>query len=317
MSRYIRIPITFCILLFLSSSLFAQEKPDKKENISDKVHIETTDGNDFVGKIIFEDTNIIKLSTEKLGDISIKKVDISKREVYLETKKSGKDYWFPNSNSTRYLFAPNAYALKKGEGYYQNTWVFMNQVSYGFTDKFTVGLGTVPLFLFGSGIGNYTPMWITPKYTFGSQEKKNNAAVGVFYFFFPFAGISEDSPLSAGIAYGTGTIGDRNNNLSFGLGYGFGRYSENGQKKTSFAKRPTLNLSGMYRVGKRSYIVSENWLVTTGEFNAGVFTGAYRYSGKNVSVDIGLVAIATEEYTGIASPWLGILIPFSKKQSKK
>lgn len=309
------------LTIFLAAFLFiltiSQAQKEKGENSGKKasIHIETNDGNDFVGKIISEDSKTIKVSTDKLGEITINKSDIKKREDLSQDQIIGNEFWFANANSTRYLFAPNAYALKKGEGYYQNTWVFMNQVSYGFTDKFTVGLGTVPLFLFGNSIARATPFWITPKYTFGNQQANKNAAAGVFYFFFPFAG-ADEGPVSAGIVYGTGTIGNRNSNLSFGLGYGFGRSRLGGATTTAFAKYPTLNLSGMYRFSKSSYFVSENWLVTTGDFSAGLLSAAYRYCGKSFSIDIGLVGLASEDYTGVAAPWLGVLIPFSRAKSK-
>lgn len=312
-----RTAISISIVFFILCSAFSQKETKIETIQKGAVHIETIDGNDFIGKIITEDATTVKLSTDKFGEITIRKSEIKKRDQLSDGSIVGNEYWYANPNSTRYLFAPNAYALKKGEGYYQNTWVFMNQVSYGFTDKFTVGLGTVPLFIFGNSLARYSPFWVTPKYTFGGQQMNRNVAAGVFYFFFPFAGREENGPTSAGIVYSTGTIGNRNNNLSFGLGYGFGRYTEAGVVKTSFARYPTFNLSGMYRVAKRSYIVSENWFLTTGEYSAGFITGAYRYSGKSVSIDIGLVAIASEEYTGVISPWLGVLIPFTVKGARR
>ena len=308
-----RLTLVFTALLFFVVTVTAQKDQTEKSVKKELTHIETIDGNDFIGKITSEDEQVVKMSTEKFGEISISKADIKRRELVGKEQLVDNNYWFANSNSTRYLFAPNAYALKKGEGYYQNTWVFMNQVSYGFTDKFTVGMGTIPLFLFGSGIARATPFWITPKYTFGGQQANKNVAAGVFYFFFPFAGADEGT-LSAGIAYGSGTIGNRNSNLSFGLGYGFARSRFGGVSETVFAKYPTLNLSGMYRLSKSGYLVSENWFVSSGEFNVGLFSGAYRYCGKNFSIDLGLVGIASEDYIGPIAPWLGILIPFSRKK---
>jgi len=306
------------LLLFFSVGIFAQVKKQDKKLGQDKVHVETIEGNDFIGKVISEDRESIKLKTDNLGEISIRKSDIKKREAVSEGQIVGNEYWFSNPNSTRYLFAPNAYALKKGEGYYQNTWVFMNQVSYGFTNKFTLGLGTVPLFLFGSGTGaEITPFWITPKYTFGGQDANSNVSAGIFYFFFPFARRDAGGALSAGIAYANGTIGDRNRNLSFGLGYGFSRNGNLAVARTSFAKYPTFNLSGMYRVSKKGYFISENWFLSSGDFNLGILTAAYRHVGKSMSIDMGLVGIASGDYTGPIAPWLGVLIPFSVKSATK
>jgi hypothetical protein len=49
--------------------------------------------------------------------------------------------------------------MNKGEGYYHNFMVFINQATYGVTDNISIGGGLVPLFLFGG----LTPVWITPK----------------------------------------------------------------------------------------------------------------------------------------------------------
>lgn len=49
----------------------------------------------------------------------------------------------------------------------------------------------------------------------------------------------------------------------------------------------------MYRLGKRSYFVTENWFAFFGdgnfEGNLSILSAAYRYAGKNISLDLGLV----------------------------
>jgi len=56
--------------------------------------------------------------------------------------------------------------LHKGEGYYQNIWVFWNQASFGVTENFSLGFGIIPLFLFGGEAGQYSPIWVVPKLSY-------------------------------------------------------------------------------------------------------------------------------------------------------
>lgn len=308
---------TILLILFFFNMLNAQKPSIPKElKLGSSIHIETNDGNDFMGTLIFMDSVLVRIKTEKLGELSIKKIDIKVIESIQEIQVHGGAYWYENPNAGRYLFAPSAYNLKEGEGYYQNIWVFMNQVSYGFTDHFTCGLGIVPLFLFGRESAQYSPMWVTPKFLFGNGERKFNFSVGAIAFFVPFGG--DETRGTAGILYGLGTYGNRNNNLSIGLGWGFARSQGDGL----WGKRPTINISGMYRLSKSSYLVTENWFTAFGEgdfvSNVNVISGAYRYAGKHASIDLGLFSPISNENEGFfALPWLGVTLPFGKSLSKK
>ena len=308
---------TILLILFFYTILNAQIPSIPKElKLGSSIHIETIDGNDFMGTLIYTDSVLVRIKTEKLGELSIKKIDIKVIESIQEIQVHGGAYWYENPNAGRYLFAPSAYNLREGEGYYQNIWVFMNQVSYGFTDYFTCGIGIVPLFLFGSESAQYSPMWVTPKFMFGKGDRKFNFSAGAIAFFVPFGG--DETRGTAGILYGLGTYGNRNNNLSIGLGWGFARSQGDGL----WGKRPTVNISGMYRLSKSSYLVTENWFTAFGEgdfvSNVNVISGAYRYAGKHASIDLGLFSPISYENDGFfALPWLGVTLPFGKSLRKK
>lgn len=323
MKKGIKIMLMFCLCATFFSPIVAQTtkqpKSESKSASSTIFHVETNDGNDYDGQKISEDENIVKLNTSKLGEITIRKSDIKKIEIINDNRFLDGEYLFENPNSTRYLFAPSAYALKEGEGYYQNSSVIFNQVSMGFTDKLTIGVGTVPTFLFVKDGLEFTPFWITPKYSFGSQEKNINFAIGGIYMTFPF--IDKNTffnPGGFGILYGTGTVGNKDNNLSVGLGWGFNHkfgQLDQSEKRAQFGKTPTLNVSGMYRFSKRGYIVSENWLVSAGKESLAIVSAAYRFAGKNISVDLGAVSFVTGDFTEqpLVGPWLGVVIPFTTK----
>ncbi len=282
------------IILFLM--LFSLIKLVNAQNTGDTtlVKIETTDGNEFMGQVVNEDDNKIVIKTEKLGEITIPKTDIKRREtVQVQQIKEGK-YWFPNPQSTRYFWSPNGYGLKKGEGYYQNIWVLWNQFSYGVTDYFSVGGGIIPLFLFG---GAPTPVFATMKFSIPVEENKVNIAAGAI------AGtILGESETGFGIVYGLSTFGSPDANVTFGLGYGFAG--------GEWAKAPMVNFNGMFRVSSRGYFITENYLLSGGGETILLISLGGRSIIKKAALDYGLVFPVADIGQFIAIPWLGFTIPF-------
>ena len=192
-----------------------------------------SDGNEFIGVILEQSADKIKLKTDKLGEISILRSDIKKITQLSSTQSKKGTYWLDNPQSTRYFWTPNAYSLKEGEGYYQNVWIFFNQAVYGFTDHFSGAIGTVPMFLFG---GTSTPAWFTLKYSVPVVKDKFNLGAGLL------AGtVIGESNSNFGIFYGISTFGTKDNNVNIGLGWGFAG--------GEIAKNPTVNISGMFRTG--------------------------------------------------------------------
>ncbi|MBK8621329.1 MAG: hypothetical protein IPN79_06095 [Saprospiraceae bacterium] len=125
------------------------------------------------------------------------------------------------------------------EGYYQNAWILFNQVSYGFSDYFSMGVGTIPTFLFGAG-GDFLPVWITPKFNMPYQNGKGAFGVGSILL-----GVMGDDDVSTGVGlvYGTNTFGTRDKQLTLGIGFG---YDTDG----GFSRYPVFNASGLIRTGK-------------------------------------------------------------------
>lgn len=80
------------------------------------------------------------VETKNLGVLSLKNSRIKSFKEIKEVSFNDKgQVWFRNPNATRYLFAPSAIPLKKGEGYYQNFYILGNAVNYGITDNFSLG----------------------------------------------------------------------------------------------------------------------------------------------------------------------------------
>lgn len=290
------IPKKNCLVLFFSlllllcvnTALFAQPSE------GDKVRIETVDGNTFTGTVLSVDNEKVVLDVEGVGEMSINRSRIRSITVLDPDRFRNGRYWEANPQSTRYFYAPNAFGLKKGKGYYQNAWIFFNNVNYGVTDNFSIGGGTVPLFLFGGGT---TPVWLSPKVSLPlGTEKLNVAAGGVFG-----TAIGSNGGGSAGILYGNATYGSPDKNVTFGLGYGFA--------EGEISSSPLVNLSGIYRVGFRSYLLTEIYFIPNIE-GSGVGLFGYRWAPENFAVDFGLITPLSDTGGFIGIPWLGVTIPF-------
>jgi len=280
----------FTFLISISISTHAQNSQD-----SIKYQIETVDGNEYIGIILDQTPEVVRIKTEKLGEISIPQSEIKKISQLTAVKAKDGSYWLDNPQSTRYFWSPNGYNLKQGEGYYQNVWILFNQAVYGITNHFSAGIGTVPLFLFG---GTSTPAWITAKFSVPVIENKFNLGAGAL-----MGTVIGEENTGFGILYGLTTFGSKDKNLNIGLGWGFA--------DGEMARNPTVNISGMIRTGAKGYFITENYFIgTPDEFVVMMMLGGRRII-KHTGLDFGAVIPIAEDMDGfVAIPWLGLTIPF-------
>ena len=96
-------------------------------------------------------------------------------------------------------------------------------------------------------------------------------------------------------------MGNRDHNVTVGLGYG---YADGG-----FASRPAINVSGMTRVGQKTYLITENYFFP-GVDDANLISLGVRWAPENFAVDFGLVRPLTAADGVIGLPWLGVTLPF-------
>ena len=290
--------LSLCTLfvIFLISLPILSNCQNSQDSI--KYQIETIDGNEYIGIILNQTPEAIRIKTDKLGEISIPQSEVKKITQLSATKSKDGTYWLDNPQETRYFWAPNGYNLKKGEGYYQNVWVLFNQAVYGITNHFSAGIGTVPLFLFASP---YTPAWITAKFSVPIVENKFNLGVGAL-----MGTVIGESNTGFGILYGITTFGSKDKNLNIGLGWGYagGRMASN----------PTVNISGMIRTGPRGYFITENYFIGTPDNFMVLMSLGGRRIIKHTGLDFGaFIPIGGDIGSFVAIPWLGLTIPFGTK----
>lgn len=290
MNKQLFIPILFCFLCVGSvNGLQAQDQRDYYKVI-------TVQNQTFVGELIFEDDEKITLRTESLNRLTILRENIKRIEKINADRIRNGEYWFENPQSTRYFFTPNAIGLRKGRGYYQNTWVLFNNVNYGISDSFSIGGGVIPLFLFGTG---ETPMWLLPKVSVPVVADKFYIGGGAM-----IGGIVGESTEAVGVLYGVATVGNRDKNLSVSLGYGY--------VGSDISNTPVVNISGLIRTGRKFYLLSENYFVP-GVDESGIASVGLRWAPESFALDFGLFRPLVDAGSLIGIPWLGVTIPFGNK----
>jgi hypothetical protein len=290
MKNIVSVLVFFVLVILTPSFSFAQNQQDSAKN-----RIETIDGNEYIGIILEQTSEKIRLKTDNLGEITISAFEIKRITPITHILAKDGTFWLDNPQATRYFWAPNGYNLKKGEGYYQNVWILFNQAVYGLTDHFSAGVGMVPLFLFA---GAATPAWITAKFSIPVIENKFNLGAGALV-----GTVIGEENTGFGILYGLTTIGSKDQNLNIGMGWGFAG--------GEMAKNPTVNIGAMIRTGPKGYFITENYFIgTPDEFVVLMMVGGRRII-KRTGLDFGAVIPIAEDMGGfLAIPWLGFTIPF-------
>jgi len=301
-------------LLFFNNSkiLLAQEKVHEVIIQSDTIQyyeIKLNDGTELKGTIKKQDSKLA-ITTQNLGVVLI---DIDKIHSIksLQATDMNSKYWFKNPRDTRYLFSPSAFNLQKGEKYYQNTYIALNSMDFGITNHFSVGVGLEIFSTFVSlSQGQFMPIfYITPK--IATQIKPNwGVGAGVIYASIPNF---SDERMGLGLAYAVNTLGNREHNLTLGIGFPFIRAEGLEQ---NLSQRPVFTLSGMTRISHKMALVSENWFLPISEMDRasnyyGFWTYGMRFLGQKISIDLAFINnrdIAQGIFIGI--PYLDFAVKF-------
>ncbi|MES2795071.1 MAG: hypothetical protein V4683_03840 [Bacteroidota bacterium] len=314
------------IILFASLSSFGQDST-KVDYFKPKMYsIETKDGAIIIGTVVSEDQKHIVLQTKSMGLVTIEIVNIKLKKEIFETSFKKGEYWFENPNGTRYIIGPSAFTLKKGEGYYQNLYLFGQSVNVGITDHITIGGGTeIASLLFAQEAPKI--LFLTPKVGFDVSPKFKMGVGALYVHVASFD--SNDDRTNLGIIYGLGTIGNLDNNFTLGVGWGFhhSKYIDYSTQLTEIDKgvsaKPIITLSGMTRLSKRFGLVTENWIfpISSQEYDLNgsisntkydykaFFSYGCRFMGERMAVDFGFLN-NSELDAGIGIPYIDFVVKF-------
>jgi hypothetical protein len=192
-------------------------------------------------------------------------------------------------NRYRYLYSPSGFMLSQWEGYVSQTELIGTTVSLGVTDWLTLQVGTIlpwlvyrpksaPI-LFGAKVGGGLTDWLHVALTCTGLEMQSN-----------------DSYPAVGVAFATVTLGSEDLNLGVSVGKPFAISTGTKHLGSAFG-----SVSGVWRLANSIALVSENWLFPAGGENHWLATGAVRFIGDSLGVDVGLIKV---QGLGLPLPWL-------------
>ena len=233
--------------------------------------IRLRDGSSIVGRVTEVGPDTVRF-VAKAGTLSLARADIVEvREVETSALRQG-EVWPANPNATRLLFAPTGRMLAKGEGYFNDTYLFLVSVQGGLTSRFTLGGGmsVLPLDDFTDNA-----LFITPKIGVFASPKFNLAIGGLAGFVGGF--VDDDVNSSFGIVYAVGTAGSTDASISFGTGFAYAG--------GSFADYPVAMLGGEKRLARRVSFITENYVIPNDDVNSLISYGL-RFFGEKLSADL-------------------------------
>jgi hypothetical protein len=278
-SRRVRLIIMIAAFLGVTTSLAGEVFPAQGDDIQDDLRIPDSD---YVQIVVTKERSsllgrIVKIGEKEVEfetDLGVVEIPIAEIKKIKEIPRSGieeGEYWFPEPNPTRLLFAPTARNLRKGSGYFCDYYVLIPGVAYGITDFFSIG-GGVSLFP-GFGLSEQL-FYFTPK--LGLKAGGNlHLSVGTLVVGVP----DGDENRLGGILYGVGTVGPTEGSLTVGLGYGF--------VDSDLADKPMILVGGSRRLSRKIAILSENWIMP--EVDTPIVSLGLRFLEKSLSADMALI----------------------------
>lgn len=226
-------------------------------------------GSELVGKVLSVDSASVRFES----DLGISTIALSAILSFKEEQPGyvyQGQYFYPNPNETRLVFAPTGRMLRQGEGYFTDFWIFFPAFAVGVTSRVTLG-GGMSIFP-GAGIDEQL-LFFTPKVGI-IRGPRFNAAVGALAMSIPeiFDG---DGRTSSGILYGVGTWGSSDHSLTGGLGYGY--------VDDDLADRPVVMLGGETRLSPNFSLTTENYIFPG---DVSLISGGIRFMSRRISVDL-------------------------------
>jgi hypothetical protein len=295
----------------MASPLSAQIKKEKqKKETAKQVHVDLKDGKQIEGKLI-----------ERIGDTVVVESDTLIARIHIRNIKNIQELNNENTNWNKFLynenkhaphgfFAPTGFGLRKGEGYYKNFYLFMNHLNYGFTDNFSLEFSTETLSLLtsGSGTSPFQVIYLVPKLSY-SVAKDVNLGLGM-YIARLGSDISSSNSSTFGVPFGVTTFGNRDNNLSIGVGTLL--FAPSANEGNIFV----FSLSGQLRLAKNFGLVTENYLFKSSAFGGNssfpLSSIGMRYMSNSFSFDLGISFNLGQD--NFRFPVLGFSVPFGHKK---
>jgi hypothetical protein len=274
------------ISLLLSNTLHAQKKITDLNDVNfaiNEYYLVTLEDNTFIfgvfreriGDQIFFQTNYYSTLIADINDIEFV------QKVSEENVLHGK-YVPTNVHFNRYFFAQTAFNIPK-HSVNLSTYTLLSAIEYGITDHVSIAAGASLISIFNQEFGN-THLISTKVGGFAISETVTMGATG-------FYGVFENK--THRMASFIWTLGNRNENLTFGLGYYNLTKNVNSRMPITnilVSERKTftsglITLSGMTRISKKTFLMTENWIRRSPELPS-IYSLGLRLAGSKFMFDI-------------------------------
>jgi hypothetical protein len=297
-STFLKIVLSVTIALTLLKTS-AQNSNSESTNDSTLVYkIDSTkilaeiilkDGNIIRGNIVKQSTDSVSINSSILGLLNLSRYQILSIK-YFNPQNKGNQQVYSNLAS-RYFFSPSAINMKKGDGYYQNTWFSFHSFNYAVSDYVTLG-GGFEMFslLLGRPI-----ITLTPKVSF-PINKNWHVGAGVLYLNMLGSGVSSSGLTTV---YGNITYGNNKSNISINAG-----------TSLDYPGKPVLTINGFHQISPKFGFMTENWLIPTNESYYNIYTLGGRIIGRKNCFDFGLITNPDIAKFIIGIPFLSYTLKF-------
>jgi len=200
--------IAFSFMVFLSTvNLFAQENTYYSD--SSKYLVTKTDGTQYIGYILADDGREVLILTDNLGKIYIPKSSINSiKPIDPKSHYQGGLFVGEGVFTTRYHFTTNSFPIKRGE-HYAVINLYGPEVHFSVTDRFSVGVMATWI---------ASPIALALKYSIPTKNEKLNFGLGTLI---GSSGYLNQGRGFGGLHWAMATYGDRRNNITLSLGYGY------------------------------------------------------------------------------------------------
>jgi hypothetical protein len=289
---------TILIVLFFSNLTFSQSYFQKDSTSKQPVfEIVLKDGSKINGKILKQENGVVQIMTKNLGTVELKQENITSMNQLDEgtiptTNDKG---WTENPSPVSYFVSPSAQTLSKGQIELRNIWVVYNEVMFGVSDNFNVGVGIVPT------VG--LPVIFSAKLSIplADNVKLGASSTNVFIL-----GVNSSSIRTGGIANLFMTIGDRDGSLTLGTAFGHTNFN--------FSSTVGYNIAGNIRLGNRVSLVGEYSFTPSAanQNEGGVLIIGPKFIWRKITLDFGIPIVVSNGFVS-SIPILGATFRLGKK----
>ena len=203
------------------------------------------------GKIESIDKNRWKISTLSLGVVEIKSSDI--KDFYevshtgstvLSIDESG------NIDPGKYFAGPSPFTIKKKALVFHDTYVLLNDISYGLSNEFSISAGLLYIYI---PYGNF-------KY---ATEITHNLHIsgGIMGGGLPIIGLGNSIPF-VGSGYGMLAYGNADHHISAGAYYPFyGSFLGSNYNNVNPANNVIFSYNGILKISRNLALMTENYVI--------------------------------------------------------